>query len=492
MSTVAHQRRASASVNKKARQQIQILGFVGLTTASLLALVASFVMPSVLIDVFCCCVFLIFMGWVYRTSKLSFVVLLPILMYRISSFASLVIISTGAKIPELGRVGEASSACASYLLMTIVFFGLVVLFVEFFGQKFFKESYSSFHSTVNLKLSLNPIAIGVIFSVIATQIFILFAYGALNGFPLITGTDRFLYRMMSGNALYVFVLNFKLIAAILFGIAVVSARSKALRITLVISYAVLVFFYVLFGEKFNQLLLITFTSAIPILLFNARFLGRVIARFTPVALSVAVVSLLLVFFVYSDYGRMTFDATSERVFGRMAQQSQLWYIVNLQEVKAFKFDSRYFSDLIQTMTSFGADIKFFQHQMGSFYFIYKYAPSSVSSSIVLMQGAVQFTQVSEALFLDLFGVFGLSLYLVFAALLYSAFMLFLVSAIFKGKLVRVALWAIYMSGVLAMLNQGAVHQAVGLGLPRFAVLALLIEFGSRWMLSQRVRHRAVA
>ncbi|NQE63150.1 hypothetical protein E1H18_3406 [Caulobacter sp. RHG1] len=469
-----------------------MLGFFGLSALSLAAFVVSLVAPSIVIDLFCCALFALLVGWVYQTSKLSFVLLLPILMYRISSFASLVIISSGAKIPEIGRVGEESSACPSYLLMTIMFFGLIVTFIEFLGQKFFKRSYDNFYSKLDLKLSLSPIAIGVVLALIAIQVLILFAYGALNGFPLITRTDRFLYRMMSGNALYVFVLNFKLITALMFGMAVISVRAKEARFLLIASYVVLVFFYILFGEKFNQLLLITFTSAIPVLLFNAKSLGKLIARFAPIALSVSVLSLFLVFFIYSDYGRMNLAATSERVFGRMAQQSQLWYIVNLQDIKLFKFDDRYFSDLLHTMTSFGADQIFFQRQMGAFYFIYKYSPSNISNSIALMQGAVQFTQVSEALFLDIFGVSGLVFYLILSSFLYSGFVLFLVSAIFSGSLLRVALWAVYMSGVLAMLNQGAIHQAVGLGLPRYAILALLIEFGMRWLAGQSARYRTAA
>jgi len=488
MGDAVYQHGSTRGLAGAVKQHVQMLGFFGLSALSLAAFVVSLVAPSIVIDLFCCALFALLVGWVYQTSKLSFVLLLPILMYRISSFASLVIISSGAKIPEIGRVGEESSACPSYLLMTIMFFGLIVTFIEFLGQKFFKRSYDNFYSKLDLKLSLSPIAIGVVLALIAIQVLILFAYGALNGFPLITRTDRFLYRMMSGNALYVFVLNFKLITALMFGMAVISVRAKEARFLLIASYVVLVFFYILFGEKFNQLLLITFTSAIPVLLFNAKSLGKLIARFAPIALSVSVLSLFLVFFIYSDYGRMNLAATSERVFGRMAQQSQLWYIVNLQDTKLFKFDDRYFSDLLHTMTSFGADQIFFQRQMGAFYFIYKYAPSNISNSIALMQGAVQFTQVSEALFLDIFGLFGLVIYLIISSFIYSGFMLFLVNAIFKGRLFQVFLFGIYMSGLLAMLNQGALHQAIGIGLTRYAVLAILIEIGSGWMLSQRTRY----
>lgn len=418
--------------------------------------------------------FLILCRSAFLWNRLGFILLLPLVVYKVSSFISHLLIALEFYIPEIGRYGEADISPATYLVVTSLHFALIIFFSScWMGSKSTSSNSVIYHFPAEI-----DVAFLFIFGSICYQITVLIYTGLAHGFPLITGLDRFVYRSLNADGAFIDVLNYKATIALLSSM-MISSDHVSMRRRKVIGFSYLALFalYSLFGEKFHALLLVCTLFALPILVKKPDLFSKYIKRFLPIMLITLLLAIGLVYYVYSDYGVQTSSVTIERMFGRMAQQSQLWYISNRTFSGAFYFDSHAVSAVWESLFTSNADSRLLSLGIGSFYFILKFSPAAVQQSIYEMQGLNQFTQVSEAFWMSVAGLPGLFVYLLISSLFYSAVMVFLALSVKKTNFITTYLWGSVFVFLMTSMNQALPHQIFAFNYLRWYILAAVVHFG---------------
>lgn len=411
---------------------------------------------------------------VFLWNKLAFILLLPLLVYKFSSFVSNLLISLGFFIPEIGRYGEADLSPATYLVVTSIHFTVIVFFAakwigpqENFTQKNF----------VRLPAELD-IAFLFIFGLILFQIFILIYTGVTHGFPLLMAMDRFVYRSINAGSEFINILNYKAAIALLSSMYIASPEvSRRRKIIIGGGYLALFSMYTLFSEKFHALLLICALFSLPFLARKPDLFSKYVRRILPAMTATLLLAFVLVYYVYSDYGNQSAAVTIERIFGRMSQQSQLWYIATRTFSGPFYFDMQSLSMVWDSLFIKGVDNRLISLGIGSYYFVFRFSPVSVQQSLYDMQGLNQLTQVSEAYWLSVAGLPGLIGYIIVSAIVYSAVMVLLARSLITTNFITTYLWGTTFVFLMTSLNQGLPHQIFGRDYLRWYLLAALVHLG---------------
>lgn len=189
------------------------------------------------------------------------------------------------------------------------------------------------------------------------------------------------------------------------------------------------------------------------------------------------IALALVFYVYSDYGTQPVSVTFERMFGRMAQQSQLWYLATRTFPGWFELDRVTLGNVWQSLVMRGADAGAMPLGIGSYYFIFRFSPPTIQESVLNMQGLIQFTQVSEAFWLSVAGLPGLVLYLALSGGIYASVMVMLARSMAATNIVLTYLWGRVFVTMMTSMNQALPHQVLGVEYLRWYLFAAAVHLG---------------
>jgi hypothetical protein len=350
---------------------------------------------------------LLLFGWllflVGRISSAALILLLPIVITRGATLASLLVIEAGAYMPEVNRLGEAGDASASFAAFTALFFLVFALVFRRFER-------------VAIGHARSPLLDGLVGMLGWPVVLLCAALGALavlhglqGGFPLLAGVDRFLYRREYSSGLVLILLDNKfLFAAMLGAIAFAPRWQPLLKAAAVATFLGLTGLYFLFGDKFFTILAEVAFFAMPLLLARRGRLAGTLARLAlPVAMLLCA-ALAATLYIYSGYGRLPVGRTVALVGERVAGQGELWFVASRDERRATNWDAHLVERNLDTLDDKSPPASAFANGVETYYFIQRYAPAKLAASFRKNQGWVQLTMGTEAMALVMFGYLGVA------------------------------------------------------------------------------------
>lgn len=422
---------------------------------------------------------------IYHWNRLALILMLPLLVYKTSSFFSHVLIALGFFIPELGRYGEADLSPATYLIVTSLHFSVITTVVGLLLQR---RELSHRDVTYRLPFELDVVFVTILLIVLG-QVTVLLHTGLTAGFPMLTGTDRFYFRAQNAGGQFINILNYKSGIALLVGMFLASDKvSTSRKKAVAFAYLTLFTCYLAYGEKFHALLLTCALLLLPFIGRKPEMFVHYLGRAMPAISLVLGGALVLVYYVYSDYGAQPVSVTFERMFGRMAQQSQLWYIATRTFPGWFEFDLLTIDKVWQSLFMRGADMEAVKLGIGSYYYIFRFSPSSIQTAVYDMQGLVQFTQVSEAFWLSVSGLLGLILYLFLSGSIYAVIMLMLARSMAATNILLTYMWGSVFVTMMTSMNQALPHQIFGVEYLRWYLAAIFVHVSYHLLQKSAARH----
>lgn len=398
-------------------------------------------------------IWLIALTRLFAADPSSVVVLLPLLILHLSVMVSLAAIESGAAMKEMGHVGRASSASASFVIYSLLF---VLTASTVYRRRRDRPGHA--RQTPIAALTPRPFILAWIALVIGAFIVCYLALaGVRTGFPLLTGTDRFVYRRFSADVLTLNFLNYKFVLAALLGSSAVFAATATMRNAhhvVFLSYLLVSF---LFGDKFFIILSATASYGMPFLIRDPQGISRAIRRLAPLSLAVVACVFVITLFIYSDYGQLSLDTTLTKLGGRVAGQGQLWYLAVEYSSHAFSLDPEMLRlNLANLFANPAADFAF-EHRLAAFYFVEKFSPTAMHTSFIHNGGSVTPTMVFEAYGLVGFGYLGLAVLVAAMGCVVGALAAWLVRAMMSGNPVNVLLPAQVLAQSLVVMTQGTLY-----------------------------------
>ncbi|MCC2976605.1 DUF6418 domain-containing protein [Sphingomonas sp. PL-96] len=421
------------------------VGEIALLTAALaINWYAAHALPS---TIFCWSSLVLF-GWllllVGRMSAAGLILLLPLVITRGATLLSLMCIEFGAYMPEVNRVGEAGDASASFVAVSAIFFLVYAAVFRMFEGPFLAFVRSPLLDDLVALLAWPVLLVCMAWGAVA------FVHGAQDGFPLLQGVDRFLYRRELGSPFVLMLLDQKfLIAAILGSITFAPRQTPMLKAFGTTTLIGLTCLYFLFGDKFFTILTEVTVFIMPLLLRRIGRLRPTILRLLPLAAAVLCGSTAATLYIYSGYGRLPIDRTIASVGERIAGQGELWFVASRDSRRATAWDERLVQRNLAILDDNNPAHSAFVSGVDTFYFIERYAPSRLADSFRRSGGWVQFTMGTEAMALVMFGYVGLAVTMALAGVLIALLSLYLRRAFASGFHISLyfAVWA-YLQGYL--------------------------------------------
>ena len=415
-------------------------------------------------------------GWMFyllmRFSPRGAIILLPFLIVRASMIISLVFIDTGAKMPEMGLVGEPSDSTASFVAYISVFFFVAGAVFNVFERAFTRHVRSDYLRQI-VRLTIWPI-IGI--SLLAALALIL--HGLQNGFPLLSGVDRFFYRRYFGSPLLVNILNYKFVFAMLLGTVVFSKSTSKLQKNIAIgTFLGMTVSYFLFGDKFFTILVNACYFSMSYLLIKPDNFRKTIVKIAPFGAAIVLVMFGITTYIYSDYGKISLSETIERVSGRITGQGQLWYVANINEKNLFKLDKNLFDEHVAYLSDDNPSYYAFAHGLEQFYFIYKYSPKEYVDNARLAQGWWGLTAGYEAMALVIFGFGGAFFFMALSGAIVALPALYMLRAQRSQFMLSLMLATWFLNEAYVMTNQFGLWHLFGTHQAKVFVAISLLEAG---------------
>ncbi len=384
------------------------------------------------------------------------VMMLPFIIPHFSVMTSLGAIEAGAYMKEMGSWGQASSAAASYSLYSLLFLLTCMTVAR-------RRSRIAGNPPTADDSAFRPFAFR--WGAVAVTSFVvayLLLAGSRTGFPLLTGTDRFQYRSGSADVLTLNFLNLKFVLAAFLGSSAIFATTvwqRASHHAVFLGYVLTSF---LFGDKFFIILVAGAFYAMPFMIHNPADVMRKVARVTPFALLIVICVLMVTTFIYSDYGNLSIDQTVLKLGDRIAGQGQLWFLAVRDSSHLIGLDMEIVRGNFLSLFANPGAIYVFEHGLGPFYFVEKYAPFSLYMSFIHNGGSVTPTMVLEAYGLVAFGYLGLALVMITLGVAIGVFLRWLGRGMVSGNPFNALLPAFVTAQALSLMSQGTIYSLIGL------------------------------
>lgn len=408
----------------------------------------------------------------YRLNPISVLLLSPILFLQISVQVSLNAIEFGAFMKEMARYGELSSASSGYSVALATFVTTAVLIFNSLDKK--RSNYyglSKDNVQPQLFKIVGPLAIGAGISYMLIK-------GAITGFPLLAGFDRFQYRFNVGDPLLMNLLILKLVLGAFLGVSTLALNKDKRWIShaLFITYIGVSF---LFGDKFFGIITAFLFYGAVLFTSEPENIKKYEKPFIYLLFSASTLGLAFTYYIYSDKGQIDFWTSSEKIFERFAEQGQLWY-VHFNEGFTW-VDFRYDDIKLNVQSVFeryGQNFAY-EHRIGAFFFMPKYAPYNMFMSFSRNGGIVTPTMSFEPYAMYLLGYFG-------ALVVYSALgaiagniLFWIYKKILSRNPFDVLLPVFILTQLTSTINTGTIHLLLGLSSIKayvaFILLSLLIN-----------------
>lgn len=329
------------------------------------------------------------------------VLVAPFVLLHLAVMLSLAAIESGAVMKELGLQGEPLHGGVSFAWVGLWFIATSVWVAHAVMSRWASPPVER---VVRLSGPLAYLSAAIMGALVAYMLL----RGAVTGFPLLSGTDRFTYRAAT-DVIVVNALTLKYVIGAFMGAGAALAADRRCRLThqlVFISYLGVTF---LFADKFFNILIAAIIFAAPGFMLGAHSGSRAWLRLLPAA-SVVIASVLAVtVYIYSGGGALSPAQTSERLLGRAAGQGQLWQVAVQSRGEWARFDGHEAAKTLDSLIANPAATFALRERMGPFYFIERYANSTMRRSFFSNSGWVTPTMVSEAYALAMFGYVGVAI-----------------------------------------------------------------------------------
>lgn len=397
----------------------------------------------------------------------------PFLLLHLAVLVSLSAIESGAAMKELGLFGESSAGGVIYAVVASLFVWSTVVAVRKGVAKWSAPPAESVIRLSGPSAYISAVAIGVLVAYLLMR-------GAVTGFPLLSGADRFTYRA-AADVVVVNALSLKYVISGFMGAgAALAADPRCRRFHQVVfaSYLGVTF---LFADKFFNILIAAIIFSAPAFMLGVHAGGRAVLRLLPMA-SVAVASVLAVtVYIYSGGGSLSAAQTAERLLGRAAGQGQLWHVAVRFQGDWLRFDAQEASKTLGSLVANPAATYALRERMGPFYFIEHYAPSAMHRSFFSNSGWVTPTMVSEAYALAMFGYVGVVLLMLAMGAVLGVLIAFFRWRLLSGNPFMVLLPAAMLTQFIYGYAQGTLYSLIGLStLKIYAAFLLVGWFSQAW------------
>jgi hypothetical protein len=435
-----------------------ILALLGLNFVSYVFATGFF--AFVALTLFCLFCFLLF-----KVSPTTFMLLLFFLFFRLTTLVSGVFIESGAYMVELGMDGVATGAYIRLTLIYILFTLITAIFIEKYNKP--NELITNQYNLIGLERLF--IVCSYIF--LAGLFVYLFVLGIRQGFPILSGVDRFVFKnTLSDFFLTQFIQARFIIASILgFMFAISSGSEKKLNGAY---FAIMFILSILFGEKFTSIVGMSIYFILPITIlksFDYKYLLPKIAALM-IAMAIITIPTILIVYGWADDSAAAID----RFLNRAASQGQLWYAVDYDLNEMFKFDAGEFVRNIQAMISFSPATYAEQYPfLGIRSLMMDYLTPERFASYSIFNITLNFG--FEAYLVRMFGYLGMLPFLVFFAFIYALNLRYLKYAITSLSPIRIFIASRLLIWVTFGLQQGELYYIIGLKTFVFLVIALVFE-----------------
>ena len=411
----------------------------------------------------------------FRCEPQGFALFLPIVISRASVVVALIAIEYQARLPELGITGTAGPFTASYVVVTAVLFGSYL--AVFNGARTAFLTGRPGVLTLAFDRYATPVSAAVLAAAIGATLWLL-AVGSMRGFPLLVNMDRFVFRRLFADNLTLNILNCKALVASALGLVVfclpVAARWKR---SAALAFLVFVAVNFLFGDKFFIILMTASCFFAPYLYFHHRTVRQRLGRAVAIGTLMMAPILGVTWFIYSDQGRMSADATSQRLAERFAAQGELWYLQSRVGAPLTQWNEPFVAGNLEAMTIKQVDLFALRNGVGPAYFMNRYSPDKLRGAIGRNAGAVTYTMALEPLLLANFGWLGLVLGLVLCGGLFALGSLYIAYAIERRLILSVVFSGYIMVLMRSFSTQGGPWVIASVFTLKWLSVVLAIELG---------------
>jgi hypothetical protein len=286
--------------------------YIALALLALNAIWASFA-PTTFNAAFALLVFLALVPSVLRSAPAYVVAMSPLLFYWTTELLSGIAIEGGAFMVETDATGSPTGAFARLALI------YAALFLA--GRQVWRTDPLQ---SVAIPQTKGFMGEGVIIFASFALIGSFFLFGALNGFPLLEGIDRYAYRRGIGSDALTSFLDNKTIYFTLIGMAAASGRYRRAAAAL---FVLGISISLLYGEKFTTIVEGFLFFFIPVILQRFAVANplplRQLAYGGAAAIAVTVPAILI------NYGALyDFETAIYQLAARASLQGQLWFLVD--------------------------------------------------------------------------------------------------------------------------------------------------------------------
>lgn len=417
-------------------------------------------------------------GWLcflcFRIEPQGFALLLPLIVItRASVVVALTSIEYGVRLPELAIVGEAGPYTSSYVCVAAILFASSLASFRFLMNHLHVRGIGAL--TPVFDRFARPISLCVI-GLGALSILWLLGLGLSRGFPLLLNMDRFLFRRVFADPLTLNILNLKSIVASALGLVSFALPvSRVIKTWSNIVFTAFVAVNFLYGDKFFIIISTVSSFFAPYLYLQHKYVMKRLPVLAAVGLLVLLPVSAITWFIYSNQGRATVEATSQKLTERFAAQGELWYLQTKIGAPAIDWHDDIVEKNVASLSVKQVDLFALRNGIGPAYFMNRYAPGNFRISQMQGGGLITYTMALEPLALAMFGWLGLVLTLMVSGFLFAAGACYLAYAIER----RLMLSMIFAGYVIVMLKaystQGAPWVVVSIYTLKWLSVVLIIE-----------------
>jgi Family of unknown function (DUF6418) len=451
-------------------------GSVFLLLAMLINLGMALVYPTPFNSLAACALYGVVYLRLFNTRPVAALFFAPIAFMQFTVLISLVAIEGGAHMKELGAIGNASAASSVYLFVISLF-----IWTAGVGFSALEKRYPVARvqwldrGDHEFLLHRVPLLLGCL------TILWLLAKGASTGFPLIIGADRFAYRRVAGDAITLNILNLKIVLAAFLGAAAGRRPSAVHRRPFHAVFVLYLLISFLFGDKFFIIIVSSLFYIATQAVFDTNQLKSRVVRGLPYAMLALLVAIVMTVFIYSGQGRLSPEATALRLFDRMASQGQLWFLAYDRSFSWVNFDTHQIALNFKSLVENPAQDFIFEHKLGAFFFVQKYAPSRMYWQFVGNEGFVSPIMAAEAYALEIFGLLGALVVLCALAGLLSLICFLTYRAVASGNPFNALFPSYLFVGIYYVVASGTPALLFGYGyFKAYTAFGLLQYLVSKW------------
>ncbi|MHA6721291.1 DUF6418 domain-containing protein [Sphingomonas sp. RS6] len=382
-----------------------------------------------------------------------------------TEFMSGAAIESGAYMTETQTIGHATGAFSRLLIVYILFFGVVSALVE--------RAWPGLRQVYRRAEPIWQANAGFIWKTLvvtaALSSVLLLWVGLKNGFPLLSGIDRFSFERRVDSTFYGVFMRNRLVLVPFIGalLAIPQYRRRAAGLTVW-----LLAVSILFGEKFTSLVLVISMVGIPAVLVHIGYGRQIPVR--SLALGSAMIAALTIPAVLLAYGAASdLDMALQRYADRAALQGQLWYHADKSHAAPTAFDKAALSADVATWFSPNAqDPTTVRTDFGRYYVMKQFTSWEYLLGLMKLSSGFVFSLYPYLLMTT--GATGMMLASTAIALYHAAILILLAHSLARANWIAALLFGRVVNSIYATYADGYLWNIMGV--KSLATVALALFF----------------